>query len=97
MVRVDKVKHFNIYSNMNNDYIVHNTNKEFSVGHTHIKNYDTAKYIVYMALYKRMPKNNHLSEYLIDSVIRISDDEEYITKMKSFKRRTIKNKRKKQK
>lgn len=86
MVRVTKMKHFNIYSNMKNDYIVHNTHKDFADGHTHINNYDTAKYIAYLALYKRMPKNNHLSLYLIDSVIRLSDDQCYIDKMRSLKR-----------
>jgi len=95
MVRVSKMKHFNIYSNMKNDYIVHNTHKEFADGHTHINNYDTAKYIAYLALYKRMPKKNHLSEYLIDSVIRISDDQEYINKMKAFKRNSNNKKGKK--
>lgn len=86
MVRIDKVKYFNIYSDSNGSYIVHNTHKDFSNGHTHLKNYDTAKYIIYLALYKRLPKKNHLSKYLVDSVIRISDDKVYIQKMKQFKK-----------
>lgn len=95
MIRVSKMKHFNIYSNMENEYIVHNTRKDFEIGHTHINNYNTAKYVAYMALYKKMPKNNHLSLYLIDSVIRISDDKVYINKMNALKQDIINKKKKK--
>ena len=95
MVRVTKMKYINIYSNMNNDYIVHNTRKEFSNGHTHITNFNTAKYVAYLALYKRMPKNNHLSLYLIDSVIRISDDNTFINKMIDLKNSELEKKEKK--
>ena len=76
------MKHFNIYSDKQGTYIVHNTRKEFSNGHTHINNYNTAKYIAYLALYKKMPKKGHLSSYLIQSLIRISDDNTYINKMR---------------
>ena len=40
-----------------------------------------ARYVAYLALYKKIPKNNHLSTYLIQSVIRISDDKKYIIQM----------------
>ena len=85
MVRIFKMKYYNIYSNTKGGYIVHNTKKAFDIGHTHINSFSTAKYITYLALYKKIPKNNHLSIYLIDSIIRISDDTKYITKMKSLK------------
>lgn len=85
MVRVSKIKHFNIYSNKKGGYIIHNTRKPFEIGHTHLNNYNTAKYITHLALYKKIPKNNHLSIYLIDSLIRISDDVKYINKMKILK------------
>jgi hypothetical protein len=93
MVRVGKLKYYNIYSDMNGSYIVHNTHKEFSEGHTHIKNFDTAKYVAYLSLYKRLPKKGHLSIYLIESVIRISDDKNFIQKMKMLKQSEIKKKR----
>ena len=92
MVRVYKMKNYNIYSDMDGSYIVHNTNKPFENGHTHINNFDTAKYVLYLSLYRRLPKNNHLSIYLCDSIIRISDDKKYIDKMKSFKLRMIQKK-----
>ena len=77
---------------MDGSYIVHNTNKPFENGHTHINNFDTAKYVLYLSLYRRLPKNNHLSIYLCDSIIRISNDKKYIDKMKSFKLRMIQKK-----
>ena len=84
MVRVTKMKYFNIYSN-NYGYIVHNTKKRFEEGHTHIKNFNTAKYVAYLSLYKKLPKKNHLSTYLIESVIRVSSDRKYIAKLNSLK------------
>jgi hypothetical protein len=42
-----------------------------------------------------MPKNGHLSLYLIDSVIRISDDPKYIGQMKNLKEKELKKKGKK--
>ena len=64
MIQICKIKHIKIYSNTKNSFIVHNTRKKFEEGHTHINNYNTAKYIAYLAVYKRTPKNNHLSSYL---------------------------------
>lgn len=93
MVKVKKMKYMNIYSDSNGSYIVHNTRKEFSVGHTHINNFHTAEYVAYMALYKRLPKKNHLSLYLIDSVIRVSEDKNFIQKMEKFKLDMINKKR----
>lgn len=85
MVRVAKMKYFNIYSNTEGAYIVHNTHKEFHEGHTHINNFNTAKYVAYLALYKKVPKKGHLSDYLIESIIRLSDDKAYIRRMNQFK------------
>lgn len=92
MNKIMNMRYFNIYSDNNNHYIVHNTRKKFSDGHTHIDNFKTAKYITYLALYKKLPKNHHLSIYLIDSIIRISTDIEYIDKMNNF-RLEMKNKK----
>ena len=93
MVRISKMRYFNIYSNFNGGYIVHNTHKDFELGHTHINNYKTARYVAYLALYKKMPKNNHLSTYLIQSVIRISDDKKYIIQMTELLEESSKKKK----
>ena len=94
MVRITKMKYINIYSDKSGSYVVHNTKKEFSDGHTHINNYKTAKYIAYLVIYKKMPKNNHLSIYLIDSVIRLSNDRKYINQMKLLKEEVLKKRTK---
>ena len=80
MVRVFKKANFNLYSDYNGEYIIHNTHKEFSKGHTHIKNYNTAIYLINLAHHKSVP-HRHL-KYFIESLIRISDDCEYIKKLK---------------
>ncbi len=59
--------------------------KEFSQGHTHINNFNTAKFIMDLALHKTLPKRR-ISNYLLDSLIRISIDIDYINKIESLKR-----------
>ena len=85
MVRVYKIKNFDIYSNHDGGFIVYNRNKPFSQGHTHINNYNTAKYIAKIASYKSMPKKN-ISNYLKESLIRISNDKDYIKKIKNMRK-----------
>ena len=73
-------KSYNIYRAGKNQYIVHNTDKQFSSGHTHINNYHAAKMIIQLSITKTIPK--HLSKYLLQSIIRISIDENYIKSIK---------------
>ena len=79
MVRIYKKKYFNLYSNQE-AYIIHNTHKGFQKGHTHINNYNTAKFLINLALYKTVPDKN-MSKYLYQSLIRISSDQTYINKI----------------
>lgn len=58
--------------------------KEFSQGHTHINNFNTAKFIMDLALHKTLPKRR-ISNYLLDSLIRISIDNDYINKIEALK------------
>lgn len=83
---MDQIATFNyikIYTDHKGHFIVHNTRKQFKDGHTHIDNYDTAKYIAYLVSYKKVPKK-HLSDYLIESIIRLSTDKNYIAKIRDF-------------
>lgn len=73
-------KNYNIYKIGRDNFIVHNTRKKFEKGHTHINNYNAAKTIISMSINNIVPKN--LSKYLIESIIRISTDEQYIEKLK---------------
>lgn len=73
-------KSFKIY-HTGNSYIVHNSRKPFEQGHTHISDFNTAKYIVYLAIKKKVPKR--FSKYLLESLIRISTDMRYIRKLQA--------------
>ena len=75
-------KNYNIYRAGKNQYIVNNTNKPFSNGHTHINNYYAAKMIIKLSLTKTIPL--HLSKYLLESLIRISEDECYIKSIREM-------------
>ena len=82
LVTIYRKRNFSIYNAGNNQFIVHNTKIEFSKGHTHIRNFSTAKFIIELSLHKSIPK--HLSNYLLISLIRINTDEEYIDKLKEM-------------
>jgi hypothetical protein len=74
-------RQFKIYETLEG-YIVHNSDKPFDYGHTHIKRFDTAKYLIYLSIHKIVPKK--LPNYLMVSLIRLSNDFEYTNKI-SFK------------
>ena len=65
-------------------YIIHNTEKSFKKGHTHIKNVNTAKYIVSLAAKKILPK--HLSDYLLVSLLRLAKDDIYTAKIEEMRK-----------
>lgn len=56
-------------------YVVLNRKKLFKEGHTHLNSFNSAKYIIELAISQRLP--NHLSTYLLTSLWRISDDDRY--------------------
>lgn len=80
-------KNFSIID-MDEGYIVINRDKEFKYGHTHIRNFRTAKYLIDMVSHKRIP--NHLPIYLLISLQRLSDDEVYVHKISEL----VENKKK---
>lgn len=63
-------------------YIIINTKKTFKKGHTHIKNYNMAKTIIDLVKNKKIPKSKN--KYIIDSLIRLSNDKEYIKKLEEI-------------
>lgn len=78
-------KNYKIYKVNKGEFIVHNTNKSFNQGHTHINNFNTAKYLISMSLNSLVPKKK-LSNYLLESIQRISTDKLYIIKIENLKR-----------
>lgn len=81
MNQVYSKKSYNIYR-VADGYIVHNTAKEFKNGHTHLNGFDSAKYLIDLALHKSIP--HHLDRYRLISLTRITDDEVYAAKINSL-------------
>lgn len=74
-------KEYAIYK-VKRGYIVHNTNKQFEDGHTHIYNYNKAKSIIDLAVRKKMP--NTPKKWEIECLLRIITDKDYIKKLKEL-------------
>lgn len=81
MITIDKIGHYNIYSNNKGAYIIHNTKKSFEYGHSHINNYNTARYLATLALKKKVPER--LGRYQLISLLRISDSRTYKIKLRN--------------
>ena len=63
-------------------YVVYNQNKTFKEGHTHIRSYKIAKTIIDNCINRKRPKTNNI--YLLESYIRISNNEKYINEIKEL-------------
>ena len=59
-----------------NGYIVHNSYYEFKEKHNHINNFKTAEKLIHCVINGEIPRSFNC--YLLRSLIRISDDVEYI-------------------
>ena len=65
-----------------NGWIVYNTNKEFENGHTHLKSKCSALAAIDFVLKEKIPKRS--SNYYLISLIRISDNENYVGKVREL-------------
>lgn len=81
MVVIYKKKNYKIYD-VGKEYIVHNTSLPFEGHHSHINNYNTCKYIIDLCIYKTVP--HHLSDYLLVSILRLSNDKQYKYKIETL-------------
>lgn len=84
MNQIYKKKSFVIFR-CGDGYIIHNTKKPFEIGHTHIKNVDTAKYLVYLSAKKKLPKR--FSDYLLVSLLRLTNDDTYAYQIRAMRKR----------
>ena len=64
------------------EYIAVNQDKVFKHGHTHVQSFKQAEYLVNMSIRKKVP--NHLSPYLLTSLVRLSNDELYTEKLEAL-------------
>lgn len=85
-----KKKNFKIYD-APDGFIVHNTNLSFENHHTHLKNFNTCKFIIDLCIHKSIP-NKEISEYLLVSILRISGDKIYRDKIQQLINLQKKNK-----
>lgn len=65
-----------------NNYIVHNSRQVFNQAHTHVRTLNTAKKVIYCTLHKIIPRT--FPEYLLVSLIRVSDDDHYQAQIESL-------------
>lgn len=65
---------FKVYQAGHN-YIVHNSKYGFEKAHTHVRNFNTARRIIYCSKKKIIPRT--FSEYLLLSLVRVTDDPVY--------------------
>lgn len=79
LVRIYRKKNFGIYKDINDSYIIWNTEKEFNNGHIHIDNYKLAKHIIDLAINNKIPHKNRRNILIL--LKRISTDSYYIKKI----------------
>ena len=71
-------KEFIIFQ-VKNGYIAYNTKKAFKDGHTHLRCFKSAKTAIDLVLRKKVPKST--DSYYLTSLIRLSKDNTYISKI----------------
>ena len=71
-------KEYSIYR-AGDGFVVHNTNKKFENGHTHVNNFYKAKILVIMAIKREI--DDKLSKRDIESLIRLTNDNRYRNKL----------------
>lgn len=65
--------------------IINNSKKRkqgFEKAHTHLRSFEMAKYLINLSINNKI--NSSLSPYLLKSLIRISEDEKYISDLENL-------------
>jgi hypothetical protein len=63
-------------------FILHNINKDFKNGHTHVEKYDTCMVMIRLINGKRTPKSKN--KHFLESLIRVSNDKRYIRRLQEL-------------
>ena len=79
--KIYKRKEFIIF-HIKGGYIAYNRKKDFQNGHTHLKSFNSAKTAIDLVSKKKVPKST--DKYYLTSLMRLSNDEEYIRKIKEL-------------
>lgn len=73
-MQVYQNNHFKVYK-ADYGFIIHNIDKGFETGHTHVQKYTTCMILIKLLVQKRTPKSR--SKYFLESLMRLSDDDNY--------------------
>lgn len=76
--KIYEKKEFMIFK-VKEGYIAYNTKKNFQEGHTHLKHFEAAKTAIDLVIKKKVPRST--DGYYLTSLIRLSEDEYYISKI----------------
>ena len=79
--KVFQRKEYSIYR-ANDGYIIHNTNKEFRKGHTHVNSFKKAKSFVDLAIRKKLP--NTPKKWELECLMRITNNNTYYNKLRDL-------------
>ena len=79
--KVFQRKEYSIYK-ANDGYIIHNTNKEFSKGHTYVCSFNKAKSLVDLCVRKKLP--NTPRRWEIESLMRVTNNNTYRNKLRNM-------------
>ncbi len=74
-------KEYSIYR-CSDGFVVHNTNKKFENGHTHIRSFKKAKSIVDLCIRKRLPDKPDIWE--IESLMRLTRNNAYYNQLRDL-------------
>lgn len=66
--------HYKVYKAVDG-YVIHNIDKGFENGHTHVQKYNTCMVLIKLLVTKKAPKSK--SKYFLESLLRLCDDEGY--------------------
>lgn len=74
-------KEYSIYK-VSEGYIIHNTNKNFNKGHSHVRSFNKAKSLIDLCVRKKLPNTPRAWE--IESLIRITNNNTYRNKLRNI-------------
>lgn len=80
MNQVATIGHFKIY-HADDGYVVHNPTMD-GYAHSHISNIKSARWVFNLSMHKRVP--NRMPKYLLISLLRVNNDEDYCRKIQDM-------------
>lgn len=84
-------ENFIIFKSENDGYIIQNLDID-NFAHSHIENYKTCQWMIELSLKKKCPYD--IPKYLVISLIRLNNDEEYLRKLNEILNKKNKKKEK---